>query len=180
MGHPWTANPSNKTKRSGAVQCVRLSAIALVVSWAGLLFYVLRPASNLDSVISAVAPTAARVDNLGVEESVRVDDVAIPASAPPRANGVSRGALEKKWDVVGIPHATLMERDGFAMERDEQTNLQVPVFWEPPAGSDQLDHMDMIDGEPTIFLMIASYRDWQCRDTATSALERATSESVEP
>ena len=37
----------------------------------------------------------------------------------------------------------------------------------------------MIDGEPTIFLMIASYRDWQCRDTATSALERAASTSVE-
>jgi hypothetical protein len=75
---------------------------------------------------------------------------------------------------VQMQHTVLMERDGFAMELDEQTNLQVPMFWEPPAGSDQLDHVDMIDGQPTIFLMIASYRDWQCRDTATSALERAT------
>ncbi len=50
------------------------------------------------------------------------------------------------------------ERDGFAMERDEQTGLFVPTFWEPPAGVDELDHVETIDGEPTIFLMIASYR----------------------
>ena len=68
----------------------------------------------------------------------------------------------------------LEERDGFAMERDEQTGLFVPTFWEPPAGVDELDHVETIDGEPTIFLMIASYRDWQCRDTAASALSRAT------
>ena len=160
------------------MQCVRLSAVALVVSWAGLLSYVLQPASSLDSMIGAVAPTVGRVDNLGFKETVRADDVRTPASVTPRDDGVSRGVVEKKWGVVEVPHATLMERDGFAMERDEQTNLQVPVFWEPPAGSDQLDHVDMIDGEPTIFLMIASYRDWQCRDTATSALQRAASESV--
>jgi hypothetical protein len=125
-------------------------------------------------MIGAVVPTVARVDNFGFEKTVRVDDVRTPASVTPRDDGVSRGVVEKKWGVVEVPHATLMERDGFAMERDEQTNLQVPVFWEPPPGSDQLDHIDMINGEPTIFLMIASYRDWQCRDTATSALERAT------
>ena len=44
------------------------------------------------------------------------------------------------------------------MERDEQTGLYVPTFWEPPAGVDELDHVETIDGEPTIFLMIASYR----------------------
>ena len=139
------------------MQCVRLSAVTLVVSWAGLLYYVLHPVSDMDSMIEAMVSTARVVDFLPN------DDAAASASA----GGVS----------IEAPHATLMERDGFAMERDEQTNLQVPVFWEPPVDSDQLEHVDMIDGEPTIFLMIASYRDWQCRDTATSALERATSES---
>ena len=60
------------------------------------------------------------------------------------------------------------------MERDEQTGLLVPTFWEPPVGVDELAHVDAVNGEPTIFLMIASYRDWQCRDTAASALARAT------
>uniref|UniRef100_A0A7S2RH17 Uncharacterized protein n=2 Tax=Rhizochromulina marina TaxID=1034831 RepID=A0A7S2RH17_9STRA len=32
----------------------------------------------------------------------------------------------------------------------------------------------MVDGEPTVFLMVASYRDFQCRETITSAFERAT------
>jgi len=120
-----------------------------------------------------VMVSTARGDLLGFEEIVRVDDAAASAAVPPVTDEVYRGAFAE-WEATEAPHATLMERDGFAMERDEQTNLQVPVFWEPPVGSDLLDHVDMIDGEPTIFLMIASYRDWQCRDTATSALERAT------
>jgi len=125
-----------------------------------------------------VMVSTARGDLLGFEEIVRVDDAAASAAVPPVTDEVYRGAFAE-WEATEAPHATLMERDGFAMERDEQTNLQVPVFWEPPVGSDLLDHVDMIDGEPTIFLMIASYRDWQCRDTATSALERAASTSVE-
>ena len=62
------------------------------------------------------------------------------------------------------------------MELDEQTGLHVPQWWdEREAGSlDLLDYVqvDASSGRPTIFLMIASYRDFQCRETITSALSR--------
>ena len=149
---------------------------------------------------STLAP-AATVDHLGFARVVHIDDVkpfvqqgvadgesevksrSTDVGSGAHAHAFPDGLLLKLEDDPGedldvqTHHTQLMERDGFAMELDEQTNLQVPVFWEPPADSDQLDHMDMIDGQPTIFLMIASYRDWQCRDTATSALKRVPSES---
>lgn len=50
----------------------------------------------------------------------------------------------------------------FAMERDPRTGLMVPVFFEGGIRSDE-----------SIFVMVASYRDFQCRDTVESALGRA-------
>ena len=67
--------------------------------------------------------------------------------------------LDAEPDAAAAPWSDVAgERNGFSMERDEQTGLFVPTFWEPPAGVDELDHVETIDGEPTIFLMIASYR----------------------
>jgi hypothetical protein len=57
---------------------------------------------------------------------------------------------------------------------DRQT-IKVPEWWEPAAGVDVLEDVQRdVNGDPTIFLMIASYRDFQCRDTVISALQRAT------
>ena len=195
------SNPNGKKKGSSTgPQCVRVCAVALVMSWAGLLLYVLQPSSGLGNVGDTLAP-AATGEHLGFARIVHVDSVKKSVQQKDRGNdsevkslltavgagvhihGTPGGVLQKLEDDPGqdldvqTHHTRLMERDGFAMELDEQTNLQVPVFWEPPADSDQLDHVDMIDGQPTIFLMIASYRDWQCRDTATSALKRVPSES---
>lgn len=181
-------NGKKKGSSSGP-QCVRLSAVALVLSWAGLLFYVLRPASS-DGPSGHSLMSSAKMDQLGLSNGKEItafvgqfDSAAeYTFSKPLGAFDQGESGLPQPKDDpeenldVQMQHTVLMERDGFAMELDEQTNLQVPMFWEPPAGSDQLDHVDMIDGQPTIFLMIASYRDWQCRDTATSALERTIPE----
>jgi len=54
--------------------------------------------------------------------------------------------------------------------------LKVPRFWEAPPGTTDAELNVMgskVNGEETIFLMIASYRDFQCRETITSAFSRA-------
>jgi hypothetical protein len=53
------------------------------------------------------------------------------------------------------------------------TGLKVPRFWAPPDGLDPNDVISEVGGYPTIFLMIASYRDFQCRETIEIAFERA-------
>lgn len=53
------------------------------------------------------------------------------------------------------------------------SKLTVPRFWVPQAGTDLNTVGSKVNGRETIFLMIASYRDFQCRETITSAFERA-------
>lgn len=53
------------------------------------------------------------------------------------------------------------------------SSMQVPKFWTPP-DEDFASWRSYMDGEETIFVMIASYRDFQCRETITSAFARAT------
>lgn len=59
------------------------------------------------------------------------------------------------------------------MELDTRTQLSVPALWKPPAEMDIDSDMHTLNGHPSIFLMIASYRDFQCPETITSALNRA-------
>ena len=165
--------PRQRRRGSSAAQCVRLSAIALIVSWTGLLYFVWatppRPASLVPVTPASEFPL--RDAAWRAREAART---AAAASAEQRQPSVAKHDADAQLlDTVAL-HAVHQERDGFAMERDEQTGLLVPTFWEPPSGVDELVHVDAVDGEPTIFLMIASYRDWQCRDTAASALARAT------
>lgn len=53
------------------------------------------------------------------------------------------------------------------------TGLKVPKFWAPAEGSDLNAAGSKVGGHETIFLMVASYRDFQCRETITSAFNRA-------
>ena len=53
------------------------------------------------------------------------------------------------------------------------TEMKVPRFWELPKGQDPVKATDFVNGQETIFLMIASYRDFQCHETITSAFSRA-------
>jgi hypothetical protein len=49
------------------------------------------------------------------------------------------------------------------------TEIQVPRFWEAPPGIELENTGSKIGGHETIFLMIASYRDFQCHETINSA-----------
>jgi hypothetical protein len=53
------------------------------------------------------------------------------------------------------------------------TGLKVPRFWEVPPGADINKIGTKVNGQETVFLMIASFRDFQCRETITSAYLRS-------
>jgi hypothetical protein len=54
------------------------------------------------------------------------------------------------------------------------SGLKVPKFWQPIKGQDLLTIGDILPGGvETVFLMIASYRDFQCRETIASAFTKA-------
>jgi [Skp1-protein]-hydroxyproline N-acetylglucosaminyltransferase len=53
------------------------------------------------------------------------------------------------------------------------TNLPVPRFWAPSKDTDIFKMRHEVNGFETIHLMLASYRDFQCRETITSAFNKA-------
>ena len=75
-----------------------------------------------------------------------------------------------KWPPV-LPDGSIPTEDGFDVM--PITKLTVPKFWKPPEGMDLNTVGSHVNGQETIFLMIASYRDFQCRETITSAYMRA-------
>lgn len=77
-------------------------------------------------------------------------------------------ASELKWPAV-LPDNSVPAADGFDIM--PFSGLKVPRFWE--ANGDVIKSGYQVNGEDTIFLMIASYRDFQCRETITSAFKKA-------
>jgi len=59
------------------------------------------------------------------------------------------------------------------LEREPFTGALVPRFWRPPPGVDLDAHLERLGGEPTILLMISSYRDFQCAETVSDAYLKA-------
>ncbi len=89
-----------------------------------------------------------------------------------------KDVIEKNWkksSELQWPPLTeggeLPGEDGY--EEMPLTKLKVPRFWYPPDGSDWNSVGSKVDGHETIFLMIASYRDFQCHETITSAFNKA-------
>lgn len=75
-----------------------------------------------------------------------------------------------QWPPV-LTDFTIPPQDGF--DKMPYSGLKVPRFWKPKDGDDVLKIGTKVNGEETIFLMIASYRDFQCRETIASAFSRA-------
>jgi Glycosyltransferase (GlcNAc) len=75
-----------------------------------------------------------------------------------------------RWPPVTV-NGTIPLSDGF--DQMPLTNITVPRFWEPPINEDLNKVGSKVNGHETIFLMIASYRDFQCRETITSAFNKA-------
>jgi hypothetical protein len=127
---------------------------------------------------------------LGQEQFLKISQVIAPINAqlPPNnlnqvgsanANIVNREkivqafskpASELHWPPV-LPDFTISEEDG--SELMPIIDIRVPRFWFPPEGTDYNTAGYKVNNEDTIFLMIASFRDFQCRETITSAFMRA-------
>jgi hypothetical protein len=98
--------------------------------------------------------------------------------AAPVASAVGGSALSsgvKKAEELAWPPLQL---DGSIQQGDgsdvmPMLNLSVPRFWLPKQGVDYNTVGTKVGGYETIYLMIASYRDFQCHETITSAYERA-------
>jgi hypothetical protein len=75
-----------------------------------------------------------------------------------------------KWPPV-LQDGSIPEEDGYDIM--PVTKLKVPRFWTVPENQDVYKIGSLVNNEETIFLMIASYRDFQCRETITSAFNKA-------
>lgn len=87
----------------------------------------------------------------------------------------SRQINTQKLSVLNWPpvlqDGTIPLRDG--SEIMSLTGLKVPKFWSPDESTPLEQQGTKVNGQETIFLMIASYRDFQCRETITSAFANA-------
>ncbi len=100
------------------------------------------------------------------------------SAAAPNALGAN-GLLpphKLAWPPVQLDQLSTLPEEGFDIM--PMTGLKVPRFWMPEENpADPSTSMyrlgSHVNGEPTIFLMIASYRDFQCRETITSAYMRS-------
>ena len=82
--------------------------------------------------------------------------------------------LKKASDLVWPPvqlDGSIAVTDG--VEVMPVIGLKVPRFYQPAPGFDLNKVGSKVNGEETIFLMIASYRDFQCRETITSAYSKS-------
>ena len=80
-------------------------------------------------------------------------------------------AYELSWPPV-LNDGTMPDKDGYDIM--PMIDLKVPRFWFPKEGVEGYNTAgSKVNGEETIFLMIASYRDFQCRETITSAYMRS-------
>ena len=87
--------------------------------------------------------------------------------------GALKNAYQLSWPPV-LPDGSIPADEGEDVM--PLIGLKVPRFWEAPPGSSDADinHIGRkVNGQETIFLMIASYRDFQCRETITSAYMRS-------
>ena len=79
-------------------------------------------------------------------------------------------SYELKWPPVQLD-GTIAANEGYDVMK--LTELKVPRFWSPKPGEDVNKIGSKVNNMETIFLMIASYRDWQCHETITSAYSLA-------
>jgi hypothetical protein len=97
-----------------------------------------------------------------------VAPVAVNAANNNNNNNNQQQTLQ--WPPV-LPDGTISESDGYDIMA--VNGLKVPKFWTAPPGTDLDTIGSHINGQETIFLMIASYCDFQCKETITSAFQRA-------
>jgi len=103
-----------------------------------------------------------------------------PAQARPPQGRRAADATRQPQRAAATPPAqtaaapTTPAVGGQEVEKDPRTGLELPRFWQPPSDLDLDAYVEEVGGEPTILVMIASYRDFQCPETVASALTRAS------
>ena len=88
-------------------------------------------------------------------------------------NAVELPEIKQPWELEWppvLPDGTIPPSDG--IETMPIIGLKVPRFYEVKPGDDVNKVGSRVNGHETIFLMIASYRDPQCRETIASAFLR--------
>jgi hypothetical protein len=89
---------------------------------------------------------------------------------PPQTQLQTYAPPVRNWPPV-LHDGSIPTEDGYDVMTF--TELKVPKFWTPDEGTPLEQQGAKVNGIQTIFLMIASYRDFQCRETITSAFKRA-------
>ena len=130
--------------------------------------------SNLRSDGVILLPSTP-VPNIIVERSSTVESTTIAqdSSIKSKNGGALKEAFKLSWPPV-LPDGSIAGDEGEDVM--PLIGLKVPRFWEAPPGSSDADINRIgrtVNGQETIFLMIASYRDFQCRETITSAFMRS-------
>jgi len=123
---------------------------------------------------SAIVPTT----DTSMIQSVKKAETVTPKArtgatdyAPSNANMDGKKPASKLlWPPVLDDGSIPVEDGGDIMP---YINITVPRFWFPPEGEDWNKAGSKVNGKETIYLMIASYRDFQCRETIASAFNRA-------
>jgi hypothetical protein len=131
-----------------------------------------RSTSDEKDVIVAISPVD-RSGNTGQKPVV----VKTQLSAASKSGDTQTGG-DIRWDDTSHLQWPPIREDGSIPVNDgfdvlPIIDLKVPKFWYPPAGADWNKVGSRIKNFETIFLMIASYRDFQCRETISLAFSRA-------
>lgn len=100
----------------------------------------------------------------------KISEVQPKAATDPLVLNSLKSNYDLRWPPVQADGSIPLEEGTDSMPL---TNLKVPRFWAPNPGEDMNKVGSKVNGEETIFLMIASYRDFQCRETITSAFSRS-------
>ncbi|KAL3929468.1 MAG: hypothetical protein SGPRY_001947 [Prymnesium sp.] len=107
-----------------------------------------------------------------LDESTATDNASHPlASATQALHGVR--TREEASQKVEEASSRTEETNTTCFEIDQGSGLKMPCFWIVPKGLDLEMHKPQAGGEPTILLLVSSYRDFQCRETIAYAFSRA-------
>lgn len=107
-----------------------------------------------------------------LDESTATDNASHPLASTTQAlHGVrTREEASQKVEEASI---RTDETNTSCFEIDQGSGLKLPCFWIVPKGLDLEMHKPQAGGEPTILLLVSSYRDFQCRETIAYAFSRA-------
>jgi hypothetical protein len=97
--------------------------------------------------------------------------IQVPEAAPAIVDtALLKKPYELAWPPV-LPDGSISTEDG--VDAMPILGIKVPRFWEAPPGADVNKVGSKVGDQDTIFLMIASYRDFQCRETIASAFAKS-------